>query len=681
MKKPLVSIIILNFNGFQDTKTCLTSLKKTTYSNSEILVIDNGSYEDEGNLIRQEFGNFANTFRLKKNRGFTGGNNWALKRTTGKYIVLLNNDTEVEPEWLDYLVDVMEKDSKIAAAQPKILLMKNKKYFDYAGAAGGYIDKYGYPFTRGRIFDTIEKDKGQYNNPCDIFWASGAACIIRKSAIKKLGGLFSQNLFNYMEEIDFCWRAWNKGYRVVFAPNSIVYHKVAATSKKDLYKKRFWEHRNNLFILTRNLERKDLIKILPFRFFLEIITYLYYLSSPSTGGFKYASYLFAAHLDYLRKSINVRLARKRYKTYQKLPIFPGSIVNEYYIKGNKQFSSLDWSPKGNLAYLLWSSKENTGGKVVFEHANKFKEKGYGVKIYTILPPQKPTWFRLKVDLKFFLYSYLDRQPDVLVATFWPTAYISLLMKGKNKYHFTQDWEEDFYRNPILKLFARLTYTLPIKKIAISRYLKKRIENYDKSSYPIYRVNYSVLDTSIFKRKSSIRDKIRVKKNVNVLSVISWYNFHKGPDLLEKAVKILKEKHKNYRFTLVSRENKPYSPVIDKFVSNPKKTKLAKLYQNSDLLLITSRSEGFFIPGLEAMASGCPVVTTNSNGILEYARNGKNAVVLKKIEDLWEKDVIEKLIKNKKLRIQLIKKGYQTIHKYGLEKIAEELEKIYFINDS
>jgi GT2 family glycosyltransferase len=296
MNKPLVSIITLNLNGLADTLECLTSLKKTVYPNYEILVIDNGSEQNEAKLIKEKFGNFVKTFRFKKNKGFTGGNNWALTKTRGKYIVLLNNDTTVEPTWLNPLVSTMEADKKIAVSQPKIRWMKDKKYFDYAGAAGGFIDKYGYPFTRGRIFDTLEKDNGQYDDFCNIFWASGAAAIIRKEVIKEVGGLFSQNLYNYMEEIDFCWRAWNKGYRVTFVPNSVVYHKVAATARKIPFKKRFWEHRNNLFILTRNLDRHQLIKILPVRFLLELLTYI-------------------------------------------------SIVFDYFIKNKRHFNQLNWTPQ------------------------------------------------------------------------------------------------------------------------------------------------------------------------------------------------------------------------------------------------------------------------------------------------------------------------------------------------
>ena len=673
MKKlPKVSLIILNWNGLSDTIQCLNSLKKTTYPNIEVIVIDNGSDNDESILIKKKFGNFVNSIRINKNLGFTGGNNFAIKKASGKYVILLNNDTEVEKDFIEPLVEVMENDMKVSVAQPKIKLISKRDHFDYSGAAGGYIDKYGYPFTRGRIFDEMEKDNGQYDDMVNIFWASGAAMMIRRSAIKKVGGLFDEAFFNYMEEIDFCWRVWRKGYKVVFIPFSTIYHRVASTSKRNPFLKRFWEHRNNLLILVRNLPRNMFIKIVAGRIFLEFITYLNYFFS---GKYIYIRSLFMAHLDFLRKMISTRIFRFRVNGQEgEVVIYPGSVVVDYFVFKKRHFSDLNWTPKPKICYLIYSTKENTGNKVIFGHANKLIELGYDVVIYTIFG-NKPRWYDLGVPVRNFIKSFVDWKPDLLVSTFWPTSYLSLIMKAKKRIYFLQEWEEDFYKNPILRIFARFTYTLPLDKVVISRYLQNRVRRFDRSGKSVKRITYATLNSSIFRLRKNLFNKHK-DNQVKILSVISWYNKHKGPDLLVEAVRKLKSLHPNYHFTLVSLEKKPYRNVFDKFISDPGQKYLPKLYQESDIFLITSRSEGFYIPGLEAMASGCPVITTNCGGILDYAVNGKNAVILDNLEDLWKKDVIEKTLKDKERLKRMIAQGCQTSRKFDSKFLIKDLEKIY-----
>ena len=186
-----VNIIILNHNGIDDTRECLNSVLKTKFPGFRVVVVDNGSLINEAKILSQEFKNNKVSFlRFNKNWGFTGGNNKALKKINTKYLVLLNNDTVVAPLWLKYLINTMEQDEKIAVAQAKMHSYFKKNFFEYAGAAGGFIDKYGYPFTQGRIFNTVELDEGQYDNMRNIFWASGAAMAIRRSVIKKIGCLF-----------------------------------------------------------------------------------------------------------------------------------------------------------------------------------------------------------------------------------------------------------------------------------------------------------------------------------------------------------------------------------------------------------------------------------------------------------------------------------------------------------
>lgn len=224
MQLPPVTIVVLNYNGIADTRKCIRSLLKISYPNFSITVVDNGSTMNEAKLLSRQFRDRRiEIVRFPKNFGFTEGNNKILRSVKTKYVVLVNNDVTVTPDFLEPLIVAMEQSKKIALAQPKILWTKNKKYFDYSGACGGYLDTLGYPFTRGRVFNTLEKDTGQYNTIVDIFWASGAAMVVRTSIFKKIG-YFDSVFFNYMEEIDLCFRINKAGYRIVCIPDTYVYH-------------------------------------------------------------------------------------------------------------------------------------------------------------------------------------------------------------------------------------------------------------------------------------------------------------------------------------------------------------------------------------------------------------------------------------------------------------------------
>jgi GT2 family glycosyltransferase len=674
MKIPKVSIIILNFNGLKDTIKCLNSIKLTRYKNYEIIFIDNGSNINEAEKVKGKYP-FIRQYRIEKNLGFTGGNNWALNQTKGKYIVLLNNDTLVTSNWLNKLVDYMEDNKNVAVAQPKILQMKHPKYFDYAGAAGGYVDKYGYPFTRGRIFNTHEKDVGQYDKNIPIFWASGAACIIRKQVIKNVGGLFNEKMFNYMEEIDFCWRVWRAGLQVRFVHESVVYHKVAGTAGRNVIQKRYWEHRNNLYLLINNLDRSNVVKILPVRIVLELITYVYYLISKQ-GPFTKS--LFRAHKDIISTGFSSRYKRKRFIKDNRAPIYPGSIVLDHYIFRKKSFKSLDWSPLGNIAYLLYNNKQNTGSEVVFKQANKFIEKGYCVKIYSIFGNGQ-NWYQNNVVFKNIIYSLFDRKFDIVISTFWPTSYFSFVIPAKQKYYFSQDWGPSMHDFLLFKIFAKYSYKLIRNHIVISEFLKKNIQIANRSAN-ISKINYCVLTkdfTNNFKKRRSI---LGPKKTINILTVVSWYSTAKGPDQLARVVLYLKKSHNNYKFTLISREPKPYSKVFDKFISNPTKSKIADAYRNADVVISTSRSEGFLIIGLEAMASGCLFLTTKNGGVNEYAVNNHNAILVENYKDIYKKDLIENTLKDKELYNTLITNGRKTASMYRDTKIIDELEHILFLND-
>jgi len=347
IRLPGVSIIILNYNGIDDTITCLKSLLKTDYPDFEILVLDNGSTSNEAKIIQRSINSKKlKVFKIGQNLGFTGGNNWLVRRVKSKYFVLLNNDTIVDKFWLKRLVGFAQRKKDGAVFQPKIKLSYDQKRFDYAGACGGYIDYFGYPFTRGRIFESREIDRGQYDNPARIFWASGAVMLIKKSILEDEDYLFDDDFFNYMEEIDFCWRLMNKGYKIYSVPQSVVYHKVAGSAGKNLLKKRFWEHRNNVLLMLKNLERTDLLIFLTIRPMFELLTYVSYIVQLK---FKFALSLFLAHLTLFY--MVPKFVKKRtgnHKKLKDLPVFKGSIVVSYFLENKKTFKSLGFNARHGL---------------------------------------------------------------------------------------------------------------------------------------------------------------------------------------------------------------------------------------------------------------------------------------------------------------------------------------------
>lgn len=674
MKKPLISIIILNFNGLSDTFKCIQSIEKTIYQNYELLLVDNGSENNEGKKLKNRYSKKYKVTLLKNNLGFTGGNNRVLNRVKGKYIILLNNDTIVTPNWIEPLITLLEKDRSIAVVQPKIKMLQKQAYFDYAGAAGGFIDNYGYPFTKGRIFETKEKDTGQYNKEGVIFWASGAACIIRRSIIKRVGGLFDPIYFNYMEEIDFCWRVWKTGYKVYYCPDSVVYHKGAASAGKDLFKKRYWEHRNNLILLYKNLNNYEFRKTIIIRLLLETITYLHYLF---TGNLTYIKSLFFAHKDFLylmikegiqkNKSILLELSKPL-----KIPFFPSSIVIYYHLLKRDTFQKMNWSPKGNITYLVFNLKKSGGLKVIFEQANQFIEKGYFIKIYSVVG-SKQNWYPLKIPIEPFYKVLFFRKINITIATFWPTSYLLFFIRTNNRYYLIQDWEESFYKNKIVKYFVRLSYKLPDKIITNNRFILNKIKKFNKNAsvVKIHPINMDIFNNHKRPGCNKSNNKIRV------ISVISWYNQHKGIDIIDKIVQNIKRMYSNYEFTLVSYEKHKYSNNFDRFVSNANPLQMSKIYQNSDALLAASRNEGTLTTGLEAMACGCILFTTNSPGIVNYAKNGFNSIVVGNIESFWKNNIIQKTLANKKIIKCLRENGYKTAEKYSIKYIANPIEKIIF----
>ncbi|MFM7671070.1 MAG: glycosyltransferase family 2 protein [Bacteroidota bacterium] len=264
---PKVSIVILNWNGAHHLRRFLPAVQKTTYPNVEIVVADNGSSDDSLTVLHNEFP-AVRVIKLDRNHGFAEGYNLALQKVEADYFMILNSDVLVSPPWLGPMVSLLESNKEIAACQPKILSLQQPDLFDYAGAAGGWLNIYGYPFAKGRIFDHCEADTGQYDDSTPIFWASGAALFIRSSVFKEVGG-FDPFFFAHQEEIDLCWRIQRKGYQIHSCPGSVVHHLGGGTLPRGNSLKTYLNFRNNHIMLFKNLSFLQKIGVIPMRFALD----------------------------------------------------------------------------------------------------------------------------------------------------------------------------------------------------------------------------------------------------------------------------------------------------------------------------------------------------------------------------------------------------------------------------
>lgn len=267
-----VAIVILNWNGRTMLEKYLPSVVRFSQEEAEVIIADNASTDDSLEWLEQNFPHIR-TIVLDKNYGFAGGYNMALKQVESEYYILLNSDVEVTHHWLSPLIEQMDAHKEIAACQPKLLAMHNKGVFEYAGAAGGFLDKYGYPYCRGRIFDTIEQDLGQYDSNLEIFWATGACLMIRSKDYWAVGGL-DERFFAHNEEIDLCWRLQLDGRKIYCIPSSEVYHVGGGTLPKSNPRKTFLNFRNNLTMLWKNLPDNELRLIMRRRWFLDYLAAL-----------------------------------------------------------------------------------------------------------------------------------------------------------------------------------------------------------------------------------------------------------------------------------------------------------------------------------------------------------------------------------------------------------------------
>lgn len=308
----------------------------TTYCNKKVVIADNCSIDNSLVWLKENYPEIQ-ILQNTKNNGYAGGYNWALKNIESDYYVLLNSDVEVCPNWIEPIIELMEADYKIAACQPKILSWHNKNNFEYAGASGGYIDAFGYPFCRGRIFDFCENDFQQYNTIEKIFWASGAALFIKSKVFHELGG-FDERFFAHMEEIDLCWRIQLAGYSIKVQPASIVYHVGGGTLPKS-YQKTFLNFRNNWLMLCKNLTFKEKLFKLPIRFALD---WMAILKALLTKDFEMAKAIFNAFIAVNQiKNTNIKHCKQPQKSFKNLDgVFTSSIAWQFFINKKKKFSQL-----------------------------------------------------------------------------------------------------------------------------------------------------------------------------------------------------------------------------------------------------------------------------------------------------------------------------------------------------
>jgi len=333
-----IAVVILNWNG----KSFLEQFLPSVISNSHeatIYVADNASSDDSVDFLRVNFPH-VKVIDNEENLGFAGGYNKALEILNEDLFVLLNSDVEVTTNWLQPIVTLFESDENIAACQPKILSYHDKNSFEYAGASGGFIDKNGYPFCRGRIFDTLEKDNGQYDSVEEIFWATGACLFVRSKVYKELDGLDS-DFFAHMEEIDLCWRIKRAGYSIKIQPASKVYHVGGGTLSKSNPFKTFLNFRNGLELLAKNLPKNQLVSKIFIRMILDGVAAIKFLFAGQPKDFLA---VIRAHIGFykrLRKTLGKRSGNYVLVKGQ----YAGNIVLDYFLKRRKQFSDL---PSGNF---------------------------------------------------------------------------------------------------------------------------------------------------------------------------------------------------------------------------------------------------------------------------------------------------------------------------------------------
>lgn len=332
--QPKVAVVILNWNGCSYLRQFLPSVQTSTYPNLELVVADNASTDDSVVYLREHHPS-VRILNSHENLGFAKGYNFFLQQVEADYYILLNSDVEVTPGWIEPVIELMEGNAAIAACQPKIRSYNKRDEFEYAGASGGWIDALGYPFSRGRLFDTLEQDKDQYNDAVPVFWASGAALFIRSKLFHETGG-FDPYFFAHQEEIDLCWRLQRKGYHIYVCPQSVVYHVGGGTLPAGSERKVYLNFRNNLIMVTKNSGTGELLWKVPLRFSLDALSAWKQLLQ---GQPRYWKAVFMAHLSYFvwlfrfgKKTAGGNSALQGY--------YKGSVVFQYFLKRRTIFSEI-----------------------------------------------------------------------------------------------------------------------------------------------------------------------------------------------------------------------------------------------------------------------------------------------------------------------------------------------------
>jgi GT2 family glycosyltransferase len=337
-----VAVVILNYNGRNFLKQFLPSVIQFS-GKAKIIVADNGSTDDSIQLLESEFATQIEVLKMDRNRGYCGGYNFALNKIEAEYFILLNSDVEVTEGWIEPVINLLKRDPAIAAAQPKILSYQEKNKFEYAGAAGGYIDALGYPFCRGRIFSHLEEDHGHYNDVRPVFWATGACLFIKADIFKKLGGL-DEDFFAHMEEIDLCWRLNRAGYKVYYQGESKVYHVGGGTLSASNPRKTHLNFRNGLSLLIKHMKPGELMWKLPVRLSLDWFAAGLFLMSGKPAD---AKAVLLAHLDFFKNLKSDFAKRNRLKKelggFQVHGVYKNLLPFQYFLLKRKTFGDLDAS--------------------------------------------------------------------------------------------------------------------------------------------------------------------------------------------------------------------------------------------------------------------------------------------------------------------------------------------------
>jgi GT2 family glycosyltransferase len=338
-----VAIVILNWNGKSFLERFLPSVVEHCPDYAQVILADNNSNDGSAEFLASTYPGIR-FIALEENYGYTGGYNRALKMIDAQYYILLNSDIWVNSKWIDPLVELMDSDESIAACQPKIRSFHDQSSFEYAGAAGGFIDHYGYPFCRGRLFDKLETDSGQYNTTVDIFWATGACMFVRAEDIRRVGWL-DEDFFAHMEEIDLCWRLKRMGKRICFCNDSVVYHVGGGTLPKNNPRKTFLNFRNNLLLLAKNLPLAKFYPIAFTRIVLDEVAAIKFLLS---GQYKDTWAVYRAFYSVLTLLRKKRAEGKRIPYKAVSQVYKRSIVADYFLKGKTRFSDLKSTKFGKL---------------------------------------------------------------------------------------------------------------------------------------------------------------------------------------------------------------------------------------------------------------------------------------------------------------------------------------------